>query len=63
MGILSTKGVSKEMKFTCCSCGDAVTGEEVLDGAYLYIIKADKENIKNSLFRCECCQDDFEDRE
>ena len=51
------------MKFKCHTCGDTVTGKEVLDGTYLYIVKANKEKPENSSFRCECCQDDFEDQE
>jgi transposase-like protein len=63
MSILSKQGVKEEMKFKCHTCGDTITGKEVLDGTYLYIVKANKEKPENSSFRCECCQDDFEDQE
>jgi hypothetical protein len=63
MSILGKQGISKDMKFTCRDCGDTVTGEDVINGTYLYIIKANKEKPENSSFRCECCQDDLDDRE
>ena len=51
------------MSFMCMECRDTISGQSVLDGAYLYIVKINKENPANSMFLCECCQDDREDRD
>lgn len=62
MSILSAVGVTSDMKFKCCDCGDTVTGQNILDGEYLYIVKKNKEKPQDSWFRCECCQDHLEDQ-
>ena len=62
MAILSRAGVKPEMEFRCCDCSDIITGQQVIDGDYLYIVKADRENPAASVFRCECCQDEWEER-
>lgn len=62
MAILSSKGVTPEMKFTCCDCQDKITGERVIKGEYLYIVKANREEPMKSVFRCECCQDEWSER-
>lgn len=61
MAILSRRGVRPEMEFACCECGDKYTGQEVLDGERLHVVRVDREKPERSLFRCECCQDDWED--
>lgn len=61
--ILGKKGVTSEMEFKCFSCGDITKGAAVLDGEYLYIVSHNKEDSSKSQFRCECCQDDYDDRE
>jgi hypothetical protein len=63
MAILGKQGVEKDHKFVCVDCNDVVTGADVLNGEYLYIVSKNLENPKNSQFRCECCQDDLDDRE
>ena len=63
MAILAKQGVTPEMVFKCVDCKDAITGQAVLDGEYLYIVKRNKENPADSTFRCECCQDDVDDRD
>ena len=63
MPILSKQGVTAEMRFKCSDCNDTISGQAVIDGEYLYIIKANHENPANSTFRCECCQDDLDDRD
>lgn len=63
MAILGKQGVTPTMEFKCIDCKDVIDGQAVLDGEYLYIVKRDKENPTASTFRCECCQDDVEDRE
>jgi len=50
------------MSFRCCDCGDLITGREILDGTYLYIVAANREHPEASVFRCECCQDEWEER-
>ena len=60
--ILSTAGVNPGMSFSCCDCGDLITGRQVIDGEYLYIVAANREIPEASVFRCECCQDDWEER-
>lgn len=61
--ILSKAGVKPEMSFRCCDCGDSIVGQQVIEGEYLYIVKANRETPEASVFRCECCQDDYEERE
>lgn len=61
MAILSRAGVKPEMKFRCCDCGDLITGQQVIEGDYLHIVQANRENPEASVFRCECCQDDHEE--
>ena len=62
MAILSNSGVKPEMNFRCCDCGDLVTGQQVIEGEFLTIVAANRENPEASVFRCECCQDDYEER-
>ncbi len=62
MAILSPKGVKPEMTFRCCDCGDTITGQQVIDGEYLTIVTANREEPEASVFRCECCQDNYEER-
>jgi hypothetical protein len=62
MSILAKTGVTPEMEFKCIDCRDTITGQSVLNGDYLYIVKKNKTNPVLSEFRCECCQDDWEDR-
>jgi len=50
------------MSFRCCDCGDLITGREILDGMYLHIVQANREVPEASVFRCECCQDEWEER-
>jgi hypothetical protein len=59
--ILSRKGVNLEMSFRCCDCGDLITGQQVINGEYLYIVAANWEIPEASVFRCECCQDEYEE--
>ena len=63
MAILSKNGVLPEMEFKCTDCGDITTGLDIANGTYLYIIQRNKENPEKSLWRCECCQDDRDDRD
>lgn len=63
MSILDKKGVTPKMEFRCNDCGDAVSGQAVLNGEYLHIIKINTANPELSTFRCECCQDDWEDND
>lgn len=62
MSILSKRGISSSMEFKCCDCGDIISGKEILEGEYLYILVINKENPSASTFRCECCQDELDDR-
>ncbi len=61
MAILSKAGVNSEMSFRCCDCGDLITGRQVIQGEYLYIVAANPEIPEASVFRCEFCQDDYEE--
>jgi hypothetical protein len=63
MSILSRAGVTPEMQFTCGDCNDVITGQQVLDGEYLYIVKTYPLDPKRSVWRCECCQDAREDQD
>jgi len=62
MAILSRVGVKPDMQFLCCDCGGIVTGNAVITGEYLYIVCANKQNPLDGTFRCECCQDEWEER-
>ena len=61
MSILSRAGVQPGMTFKCCDCGDTITGKQVIEGEYLHIVQADRECPEASIFRCECCQDEYEE--
>lgn len=63
MSILSCKRVTEDMQFKCSVCNDTITGKNIIDGEYLYIVKINKENPQTSLFRCECCEDELSERE
>jgi hypothetical protein len=62
MSILSKRGVKPEMEFRCSRCGDTISGQSVIDGEYLYIVEVNKEEPLKSLFRCECCEDDYREK-
>ena len=49
------------MEFKCNDCSHTVTGQAVLNGEYLYIVEKNTVNPTLSVFRCECCQDDWEE--
>lgn len=59
--ILSSRGVTPDMRFTCYDCGEVTTGQEVIDGAYLHIIRKNLDDLHRSIWRCANCQDDVED--
>jgi len=59
--ILSSSGVTPEMSFYCCECSGRTSGQEILDGERIYIVKRNLVDPHNSLWRCQNCQDDFED--
>jgi len=61
MAILSKAGVRPEMTFRCCECGDLITGRAVIEGEFLTIVAANWEYPEASVFRCECCQDEWEE--
>ncbi len=61
--ILSKSGVTADMSFYCCDCGEVTTGKEVLDGTYVYIVRKNLDDLTQSIWRCECCQDEWEDLE
>jgi hypothetical protein len=57
--ILSRKGVKPNQQFVCCDCGDQITGQEVIDDSRrLHIVKADRSNPHQSVFRCELCEEE-----
>lgn len=61
--ILSPRGVTPDMKFPCVDCSQITGGDEVIvDGARLYIVEENRAEPIKSTFRCECCQDDYEER-
>jgi hypothetical protein len=63
MSIVSKKDIEPEMEFKCVDCGDTTTGQDIIDGTYLYIVARGTVNPIGSTFRCECCQDDHDDQE
>jgi hypothetical protein len=61
--ILSARGVKPDMLFSCCDCGEKFTGQQVIDDQVeLTIVSVNKAEPIKSVFRCECCQDDVEER-
>ena len=62
MAILSSKGVRPEMKFVCCDCTEIIAGQRVIEGEHLHIVAANRNQPEKSVFRCECCQDDWEEK-
>ena len=61
--ILSKRGVSPEMRFTCSDCGHVTTGLQVIEGEHIHIVRKNPDDPLKSVWRCECCQDDLEDRD
>jgi hypothetical protein len=61
--ILGARGVDPLMRFSCCDCGDVTTGEEVIRGAYVHVVKRNSLDLQNSVWRCECCQEELEDQQ
>jgi predicted RNA-binding Zn-ribbon protein involved in translation (DUF1610 family) len=59
--ILSSRGVTAGMEFVCSECGEVTTGQEVIDGAYVYIVRKNLDDLQKSIWRCANCQDDLED--
>jgi len=59
--ILSSRGVTVGMEFVCSECGEVTTGQEVIDGAYVYIVRKNLDDLQKSIWRCANCQDDLED--
>jgi len=59
--ILSSRGVTTGMEFVCSECGEVTTGQEVIDGAYVYIVRKNLDDLQKSIWRCANCQDDLED--
>ena len=59
--ILSSRGVTAEMGFYCCDCGSRTSGQEIIDGAYLYIVRRNLDDLHGSIWRCANCQDDVDD--
>jgi hypothetical protein len=59
--ILSASGITAVMSFYCCDCGGRTSGQEIIDGERIYIVKANREEPHRSVWRCQNCQDDFED--
>jgi hypothetical protein len=57
--ILSPKGVKPEQVFVCCDCDSEYNGNDVISRDIdLYIVKADRSNPANSVFRCHLCQEE-----
>jgi len=59
VAILSCRGVSPGMRFVCCECAAVFSGEQILRGEPLYIVQNNRPHPP--LFRCECCQDEWEE--
>ena len=59
--ILSSRGVTAGMEFVCSECGEVTTGQEVIEGAYVYIVRKNLDDLHKSIWRCASCNDDLED--
>lgn len=49
------------MRFTCGDCNAVITGQQVLDGEYLHVVKEYPTDPQKSVWRCEGCQEDLND--
>jgi hypothetical protein len=47
--ILGTRGVEPSMLFLCCDCGDVTTGEDVIQGAFVHVVKRNVHDLGNSI--------------
>ena len=57
--ILSAKEVKPDQVFTCCDCNTDYAGHEVINRDIdLFIVKHDRSNPHNSVFRCHLCQEE-----
>ena len=61
--ILSKKGITPEMQFSCLDCNEQFSGQDILDGTEVHLVFKDTQNPLKSLLRCELCQEELEDRE
>ncbi len=61
--ILAKTGVKAQMRFSCCDCGETITGAEVHEGVIVYLVKRNPQDPLKSVWRCECCQADQEESE
>ena len=59
--LINKQDISPEMLFKCCQCGGYISGQDVLDGALVYVIKKNKEDISKSTFKCDYCQNKIDD--
>jgi hypothetical protein len=50
------------MKFVCCDCTEIISGQRIIEGEHLHIVAANRVEPEKSEFRCECCQDDWEEK-
>ena len=57
MTALAKENVRPGMRFRCCDCDEVITGQEVLEGQFLFLVDLDWEHWETSVFRCESCQD------
>jgi hypothetical protein len=46
--ILGTRGVDPSMRFSCCDCGDVTTGEQVINGAYVHVVKRNTQDVNGA---------------
>lgn len=58
MPILSAKGMPENFKSICCGCNEPITPDMVRNGE-VYVVK---KNGLNSILRCACCQDDYNEK-
>jgi predicted RNA-binding Zn-ribbon protein involved in translation (DUF1610 family) len=57
--ILSSKGVKPDQVFHCPDCDTDYSGAEIINRDIdLFIVRADKSNPHNSVFRCHLCQEE-----
>jgi hypothetical protein len=59
MAILSAKKLPDDFKAKCCDCGEEITKGTIQSGSYAHIVKNDATGV---VLRCECCQDDHDER-
>lgn len=62
MAIVNPKTVPEGFKTTCCDCRDEITADTIKRGEYAHIVVRSKGPTDVPVLRCECCHEDYVER-